>query len=211
MISLVSPEIEQYCVESTTPVPDYVEGLARATEQRMPIPEMLSGPIEGSLLQLLVWASRARRVLEIGTFTGYSALMLAEALPDDGALVTCEVDADSASLAREYFSKSPHGRKIELRMGPALDTMQALDAGFDLVFIDAEKTEYPDYYEAALRLLSPRGIIAIDNALWGGRVLDPSSESDHAIAGLNERIRGDERVRQVLLPLRDGLMLVRRT
>lgn len=210
LISLVSPEMEEYCVENSTPVPDYVANLARITEQKMPVPEMLSGPIEASLLQLLVWILRARRVLEIGTFTGYSALMIAEALPEDGILITCEIDPDSASLARKYFKRSPHGRKIELRLGPALETVQTLDAGFDLIFIDAEKTEYPDYYEASLAILSPTGIIAIDNALWGGRVLEPASDSDYAISGLNERIRKDNRVRQVLLPLRDGLMLVRR-
>jgi caffeoyl-CoA O-methyltransferase len=171
---------------------------------------MLTGPVEGMLLQFLVWATGARRVLEIGTFTGFSAQMMAEALPDDGLLVTCENDPKAAILAIEYFSKSPHGHKIELRMGPALETMRSMTVPFDLVFIDADKEAYVDYYDQALELLSARGIIVVDNVLWGGRVLNPSEPSDHAIAKFNTHVRGDSRVRHVMLPVRDGVMLVRR-
>ena len=134
--------------------------------------------------------------------------MMDGALPEDGILITCEIDPEAADLAREYFEKSPHGHNVELRLAPALGTMRSLEGGLDLVFIDAEKTEYVDYYERALELLSPKGIIVIGNALWNGGVLNP--DTDRAIAGLNALIREDPRVRHVLLPVRDGVMLVRR-
>lgn len=209
-LSLVAPEIERYAVEHTTPLPDYLEELVRVTYESMDVPEMLSGPVEGTLLQSFVWATGARRVLEIGTFTGFSAQMMAAALPDDGVLVTCDSDPDAAAIARDYFGRSPHGHKIELRLGPALETLESLAGPFDFVFVDADKTEYIAYYERALELLSPTGIIAVDNVLWGGRVLDPQSESDRAIAEFNRHVRQDPRVLHVLLPVRDGVMLIRR-
>ena len=113
-------------------------------------------------------------------------------------------------MARQHFAKTPHGHKIELRLGEALETLEALNGPFDLVFIDADKEGYIAYYDRALELLSPKGIIAVDNVLWGGRVLDPKSESDHAIVKFNRHVRQDPRVRHVLLPVRDGVMLVRR-
>jgi caffeoyl-CoA O-methyltransferase len=210
LISLVSPEIEQYAVDHTTPLPDYLEELTRVTYEEMASPGMLTGPVEGTLLQFLVWATNARRVLEIGTFTGFSAQMMAAALPDDGVLVTCDIDPKAAKMARQYFARSPHGRKIELRLGEALETLKSLNGPFDLVFIDADKESYVAYYDRAMELLSPNGIIAVDNVLWSGRVLDPKSESDHAIVEFNRHVRQDPRVRHVLLPVRDGVMLVRR-
>ena len=210
MSYLVSAEIEQYAQEHTSPLPPYLEELTRVTHEKMPSPEMLVGPVEGMLLQLLVWATNARRVLEIGTFTGFSAQMMAAALPEDGVLVTCDIDPKAAKVAREYFEKSPHGHKIELRMGHALETLRSLDGPFDLVFIDADKGNYISYYDRAVEMLSPRGLIAVDNVLWGGRVLSRSDEADHAIPRFNSYVRQDKRVRHVLLPVRDGVMLVRR-
>jgi caffeoyl-CoA O-methyltransferase len=171
---------------------------------------MLIGPVEGMLLEFLVWAAGARRVLEIGTFTGFSAQMMAAALPDDGVLITCDIDPKATGLARQYFEKSPHGHKIQLRMGPALETLESLDGPFDLVFVDADQANTIAYYERALDLLSPRGIIAVDNALSGGSVLDRATASDHVMAKFNRHVRRDPRVRHVLLPVRDGVMLVRR-
>ena len=210
MITLVSPEIERYAVDHTTPLPDYLEELTRVTYEKMASPGMLTGPVEGTLLQFLVWTTNARRVLEIGTFTGFSAQMMAAALPDDGVLVTCDIDPKTAKVARQYFARSPHGRKIELRLGKAIEPLESLKGPFDLVFIDADKESYIAYYDRALDLLSPGGIIAVDNVLWSGRVLDPKSESDHAIVEFNRHVRQDPRVRHVLLPVRDGVMLVRR-
>ena len=210
MISLVSPEIEEYAVEHTTPLPDHLMDLINITNNTMDMPQMLSGPVEGTLLQFLVWATQANRVLDVGTFTGFSAQMMAAALPDDGIVVTCEVDPNTALVAKEHFEKSPHGRKIDLRLGDALETLRSLEGPFEVVFIDAEKTDYAEYYETAIKLLSPMGIIVIDNVLWNGRVLDPQSDSDRAIADLNERIRRDDRVKHLLLAIRDGVMLVHR-
>lgn len=210
MLTLVPKEIEAYAVDHTSPLPGYIDELVKVTHEKTTGAGMLSGPIEGMLLQFLVWASGARRVLEIGTFTGFSAQMMAAALPDDGRLITCDVNADSTVIAEEYWAKSPHGHKIELRMGPALETMATLDDVFDLVFIDADKENYTAYFDRALELLSPKGIVAIDNVLWSGRVLDPQDSSDRAIAALNDRIAGDPKLVHVLLPVRDGVMLVHR-
>ena len=210
MLALVSPEIEKYAVEHTSPLPGHLEELTRFTYEKMSMPGMLSGPIEGTLLQFLAWATDARRVLEIGCFTGFSAQMMAAALPEGGTVVTCEIDPETARVAQAHFDKSPQGHKIDLRLGPALETIRTLDGPVDLVFIDADKTGYVDYYERSLDLLADKGIIVVDNVLWGGRVLHPESEEDHAIAAFNTHVAQDPRVRHVLLPIRDGVMLVRR-
>jgi len=195
----------------TTPLPPLLEELISVTHERFGRQaRMLSGQLEGTLLQLLIASMRARRVLEIGTFTGFAAQMMAGALPEDGQLITCYVDPKAIEVARSVFERSPHGHKISLREGPAIETMRSLEPGFDLVFIDADKPSYIAYYEQALRLLSPRGLIAVDNVLWSGRVLSPKEESDRAIVAFNEHVSRDERVTNVILTIRDGLMLVRR-
>ena len=209
MLTLVPQEIEEYAVRHTTPLPAHLAELARYTAGRDD-GMMLSGPIEGTLLQMLVWALGAHRVLEVGCFTGFSAQMMAAALPDNGRLVTCEIDPGNAEVAREYFDRGPDGHKIEIRLGPAIQTMESLKGPFDLIFIDADKTPYVDYYERAMDLLADHGIIAVDNVLWSGRVLDPKSDSDRALATFNDRVAADTRVRQVILTVRDGLMLVRK-
>ena len=210
MTSFGSPEIDRYVTEHTTEVPPYLADLPRVTSERMGSAGMISGPVVDGLLQTLIVASGARRVLEIGTFTGFSALMMAEALPDDGVLITCDRDPKAAEVAREYFAKSPHGHKIEQRLGVALDTIRSLEGPFDFVFIDADKINNAAYYERALELLSPGGLIAIDNVLWGGRVLDPESESDRAVAEFNRLVQDDPRVKNVMVPIRDGVTIVRR-
>ena len=209
-MNLVSPEIEKYALEHTTPAPEHLQELARVTHQTMETPQMLSGPVEGMLLQFLVWATGARRVLEVGMFSGFSAQMMAAALPEGGELITCDINPKAEQLAKEYFKRSPHGEKTQGMMGPALETMKSLRPPFDLVFIDADKENYLAYYERALELLSPKGIIAVDNVLWSGRVLDPKEKSDHAIAAFNEHVRKDPRVYHVMLTVRDGVMLVRK-
>ena len=210
MLTLVSEEIEQYAVDHTTRLPEYLEELTRVTYESTEVPIMLTGPVEGTLLQFLIWTTGAKRTLDLGTFTGFSAQMMAAALPEDGVVVTCEMDAQHAELARQHFRKGPHGHKIDLRFGPALETLKSLSGPFDVVFIDAEKTEYIAYYERALELLSEGGVIVVDNVLWGGRVLNPQSESDRAIAEFNRHVREDTRVRHVLLTVRDGVMLIHR-
>ena len=209
--TLVSDEIDAYAAAHTTPVPALLEELGAATQDRFgERAGMLSGQIPGTLLQMLIFASGAKRVLEIGMFTGFSAQMMAAALPDDGRVTTCDVDPKAIATAREYFARSPVGHKIDVREGPALDTMKRLEPGFDLIFIDADKGNYINYYEAALPLLAPRGLIAVDNVLWSGRVLDPKSDDDRAIVAFNAHVRNDPRVAQVMLTVRDGITLIRR-
>jgi caffeoyl-CoA O-methyltransferase len=211
VLTLVPEEIENYAAAHSTPLPALLEELATVTREKTgELAQMLSGQLEGTLLHVLAVSLGAQRILEIGTFTGFSALMMAAALPEDGKLITCEINPKAISIARSFFQRSPHGRKIEVREGPALETLKALEGPFDLVFIDADKETYIAYYEAALSLLAPNGLIAVDNVLWSGRVLNPEDGSSRAIAAFNEHVRQDQRVTQVILTVRDGVMLIRR-
>lgn len=207
---IVDDEIEAYAAAHTTPLPELLEELTRETHATMRAPQMLSGQLEGTLLQFLVGISGAKRVLEIGMFTGFSAQMMAAALPDDGELITCDLNPDAEAVASKYFARNPHASKIKILMGPALETLKGVEGPFDLVFIDADKTPYIDYYERAMCLLADRGIIAVDNVLWSGRVLDPESDSDRALAAFNDHVAADPRVVQVILTIRDGLTLIRK-
>ena len=210
-VTLVPEEIEAYAAAHTTPLPPLLDELAAAMQERFGgLSTMLSGQTVGTLLQMLLFASNAKRVLEIGMFTGLSAQMMAAALPDDGRVITCDVYPKAIETAKEFFARGPYAHKIEVREGPALETMKTLAPGFDLVFIDADKGNYVHYYEAALPLLAPRGIIAVDNVLWSGRVLDPQSDDDRAIVAFNDHVAADPRVTQVMLTVRDGVTLIRR-
>ena len=208
-MQFISKDIEQYVLDHTTPLPSHLEELVEFTFDNMDIPKMICGPIEGMLLQFLVWISGAHQVLELGTFTGFSSQMMAAALPADGKITTCEISETNANTARHYYGKSEYGNKIDVRLGPALQTLDSLNGHFDLIFIDADKTNYPRYYQKAVDLLSPKGVIVIDNVLWGGRVLDPKDEDSLAIARVNELVKNDSRVDHVLLPIRDGVMLIK--
>ena len=210
MSFLVDEAIEEYAAAHTTPAEPLLAALAEETRATMSSPQMLTGTIEGRFLELLVFAAGARRVLEIGTFTGYSALSMAAALPDDGRIDTCDIEPAHVDVARRYIAQSPHGSKITIHLGPALETIARLEGEFDLVFIDADKPNYANYYEAVLPRLAERGLIAIDNTLWSGRVLDPQDDHSQAIAALNDSIAADERVIAVQLTIRDGVTLVRR-
>ena len=211
MKNLVSADIEAYAQAHSMPESDLCRALREETQRRMEAPQMMVGPLEGAFLKMMAQLVGARRVLEIGMFTGYSALCFAEALPADGTVITCEVDEASAALARQYFARSPLGKKIEIRMGPALDTMRALTGPFDLIFIDADKVNYLNYYRRALDLLSPTGVILIDNVLWDGDVLKqpPPDEKTAAIQELNRVVAADPRVSAVLVTIRDGVLVVR--
>ena len=168
---------------------------------------MLAGNLVGNFLQLMIRLSGAKRVVEVGTFTGYSSLKMAQALPEDGEVITLEYEPEHAEFAQSFFDKSAWGHKIALKQGAALDILPQLEGTIDLAFIDADKVNYIAYYEALLAMLRPGGMIILDNALWSGSVLDPQEESAQALANMNDHVHGDERVHHMLLPLRDGLML----
>ncbi|MFO0700614.1 MAG: class I SAM-dependent methyltransferase [Nitrospira sp.] len=212
MEKLVPSEIEAYAERHSIPESAICRALREETQRTMEYPQMVVGPLEGAFLKMMTQAIGARRVLEIGMFTGYSALCFAEALPDDGTVITCEINEKSAAVARRYIAQVSFGNKIEIRMGPALDTMRALSGPFDLIFIDADKTNYLNYYRRSIDLLAPNGMILVDNVLWSGEVLKqpPPDESTAAIQELNRAVAADPRVNAVLVTIRDGILVVRR-
>lgn len=211
MEKLVPLEIEAYAERHSMPESAICRALREETQRTMEYPQMLVGPLEGAFLKMMTKLVGAKRVLEIGMFTGYSALCFAEAMPDDGTILTCEINEKSAAMARRYFGQVPVGKKISIRMGPALDTMRTLTGLFDVIFIDADKTNYLHYYRRSLDLLAPNGVIIIDNVLWSGEVLKqpPPDESTAAIQDLNRTVSSDPRVTAVLVTIRDGVLVVR--
>ncbi|MBS1953666.1 MAG: class I SAM-dependent methyltransferase [Cyanobacteria bacterium SZAS-4] len=210
MLTLTRPGIEEYAESKTQPTNALLTELHKATHEEMDYPQMLTGPIEGSFLRLMVQITGAKSILEIGMFTGYSALSMAEGLPADGTVTTLEINPKCIQFAKKYFDKSEHGKKITVKEGPALESLAALKGPFDLVFIDADKGNYKNYYEAVLPKLKSGGIILIDNVLWSGAVLDPKTEDDKAIDDLNKHVAKDDRVDKVLLTIRDGVYFIRK-
>jgi caffeoyl-CoA O-methyltransferase len=206
-------ELDEYARAHSTPPDELLNRLYEETHEKLDAPQMLTGPLESRFLEMLVWAMGARRILEIGTYSGYSALAMAAALPDDGELITCDVWEEAHEMAKRYAAESPHGHKIDFRLGPALETIETLEGPFDLVFIDADKQNYVNYFHAALPLLSERGLIVFDNTLWSGRVLpgyDDGSEQTKAFRELNDALVSDPRGIVVMLPIRDGVTLFRK-
>ena len=210
MDPIVPPDIEKYVEERAEPVDPLLQELWDETHRTMAQAQMQLGRVAGTLLKLLVEISGAKRALEIGMFTGYSGLMIAAGLPEDGALVTCDVDPKAEAVARRYFARSPHSRKITVRMGPALETIRTLSPPIDFVFIDADKQNYSNYYEAVLPLMPPGGIVVADNTLWSGKVLHPKEKDDFAIVAFDDLVAKDTRVEKVLLTVRDGMMVARK-
>ena len=205
-MEIVDSRVEDYVEQLTSPHDPLLAELSEETARELGSTSMLTGPVAGRFLELLVWFGRPKHVLEIGTFSGHSALAMAAALPDDGHIDACEIDPDRAAFAQRYFDRSPHGSKITLHVGPAIETIERLEGEFDLVFIDADKPGYVGYYEAVLPRLSERGLIAVDNTLAGGRVVDGSAPA----AAFNEHVARDTRSVQVILTVRDGITLIRR-
>ena len=211
MAFIVNEQIEAYAEEHTSPVADLFERLAEETRAKTTAPQMMVGRIEGQFLARLVRLSGATRILELGTFTGYSSISMASALPDDGRIITCDVDPEATAIARRYMDESGYGDQIEIRLGPALETIETLEGPFDLVFIDADKPNYRNYYEATLPLLGEDGLIIADNVLWSGRVVeDEGDESTRAIKEFNDHVRNDSRVVSVMLTVRDGMTLIQK-
>jgi predicted O-methyltransferase YrrM len=209
---IVPEEIDAYADAHTTAPPELLAELAAETRETMSSPQMLTGTVEGRFLQQLVFALQAKRVLELGTFTGYSSLSMAMGLPEGGHIDTCEVAEEHAEVARRYHARSPYGDRITIHLGPALDTIERLGGEWDFVFIDADKENYGNYYDALVPRLAATGLMAIDNTLWSGRVLDrdDDTEATRSIRELNDRIAADDRVVAVQLTVRDGVTLVRR-
>jgi caffeoyl-CoA O-methyltransferase len=212
MAFIVNDDVERYAEEHTTPPEPLLAALADETRASLRAPQMLTGTIEGRFLELLVYSVGARRVLELGTYSGYSAISMAAGLPDDGRIDTCEVDETHAAVARRYIEQAGLSDRITVHLGPALDTLARLDGPFDFVFVDADKENYRNYYEAVLPKLAPRGLIAVDNTLWSGRVADEANddETTRVIRDFNDHVRADGRVVSVLLTVRDGVTLIRR-
>ena len=205
-MDITNPRVEEYAERLTTAHEGLLAELSAETAAEIGSEQMLTGPVAGRFLETLVWFGQPKRILEIGTFTGHSALSMAAALPDGGSIDACEIDPERAAFAQRYFDRSPHGSKITLHVGPAGETIERLDGAFDLVFIDADKEGYVAYYDAVVPRHDPHGLIVADNTLWGGRVV----EGEGPLVEFNEHVAADPRTVQVLLPVRDGMTLIRR-
>ena len=205
--------IEKYVDAHTDGLPPLLEELMAETEKMTGRAFWSIGKVEGKILQLLIKISNTKRAVEVGTFTGYSALVMAEALPEDGILTTCENNKAYADIAQHFFKKSPHANKIRLKLGPALETLRQMPAGSaELVFIDADKPSYGDYFDEALRILNSGGLIFVDNVFWRRKIFKNkiSNENARAIAAFNEKVRREKRVEKVMLSVRDGIYLIRK-
>lgn len=210
MSFIVEPSVEAYATEHSSPDAELFSRLAQETREKTTAPQMMVGLLEGQFLGTLVRLIGAKRILEIGTFTGYSSISMALALEPDGRIITCDVNDDTTSIARRYAEEAGVLDRIEYRTAPGLDSIAELEGRFDLIFIDADKPNYLNYYEATLPKLAPRGVMILDNTLWSGRVADPDENDDNtrAIREVNDRILDDPRVNNVLLTVRDGMNLV---
>jgi predicted O-methyltransferase YrrM len=210
MSFIVDPEVEEYAEAHSTPAGELFERLAAETREKTTAPQMMVGRLEGGFLGVLVRSLRATRVLELGTFTGYSSISMALALPPGGRVITCDVNEETTGIARRYAEEAGVADRIDFRVGAALETIATLAGPFDLVFIDADKPNYSNYYEATLPLLADHGLMVVDNTLWSGRIVDPEDQDETtlAIRELNDRVLEDPRVENVLLTVRDGMNLV---
>ena len=209
-MDFINEDIENYAHEHSGEEGDLLAQLEKETYETLEIPQMTTGRIEGRFLKMLAQLIGAKRIMEIGTFGGYASLSMAEALPEDGELFTCDVDPIAIRFAKRFFAKSEHGKKITLLEGPALESLKTFSGSLDMAFIDADKENYLNYYEAILPMIRQGGLIVVDNVLWSGRVLNPVDASDKAIHRFNEKIKNDTRVECVLLTVRDGIYCIRK-
>lgn len=207
-------KIEEYILSHIDPEPELLKRMTREAHVKLLRPRMISGNIQGRLLKVLTSMFMPQNILEIGTFTGYSALCMAEGAPESSKIVTIEIDDEMESFIRKYFQESAYGHKIELKIGDALQLMQDYDDNhFDLIFIDANKRDYSAYYNIAFDKLRKGGIILADNTLWNGKVIDPKFQNDDQTKGVlkfNNQIKEDTRIENVILPIRDGLTIIRK-
>ena len=210
-MNLISKEIEQYCLDQSQKDTGLLKDLVNKTFKEEKIPQMLSGPLVSGLLQLLIKVTGAKNILEIGMFTGYSTLKMAEALPEDGEIHTCELMEKHVKTAENWFKKSNDGYKIVIHQGKAINQLDTFKIGsFDLIFIDADKINYPEYYRRSTALLKVGGISVLDNMLWNGEVLNPKDDNAKALRETAELIKNNLRLESVLLPVRDGILIYRK-
>jgi len=208
MINVIKENIHKYCKEHTASDNRLLSELERYTWDNEDVPQMISGQMVGKFLQSIIRMIAAQTIVEVGTFTGYSALQMAEAIPSHGEIHTCELMKKHAATAQSFFDKSDYGKKITIHQGPALKSLEILKAGnFDMAFIDADKSNYLEYYMRCLVLIRAGGVIILDNMLWSGSVIDPNDDDSKALRKTGDYIQEDTRVFNMLLPIRDGLML----
>ena len=210
-MSFVPLEIEEYCIHHSTHPSKVAKDLMHFTLSSVHGSNMLIGEMEGSVLKFLIKLGRVKTIIELGTYTGYSALVMAEALPDDGKLITIDLNPETSKIAQSYWDQSPHGKKIQLILKPGLQALETLKGEYDLFFIDADKNNYPNYLQWALRHLSPHGLIITDNTLWSGKVLKSGVDKQtDSIREHNEMARLLEGYTKTLLPIRDGMYLIQK-
>jgi predicted O-methyltransferase YrrM len=212
-MDFLSSSLTAYTEAHTSPESELLRQLDRDTRAHVMAPRMLSGHLQGRFLSMISWMMRPHRILELGTYTGYSALCLAEGLAENGRLITIDQNEELEAFARSYWAKSPLNDRIDLRIGPAADIIPTLTDTFDLVFIDADKRNNALYYELVFDKLRPGGFLLVDNVLWSGKVIDPLKPNDQdtaSVLAFNELIQQDPRVENVLLPIRDGITIIRK-
>lgn len=210
MAGFLSEELEKYISDHSEKTDLNEQSLRDETLKLGPPSAMMSGDSVGNFLKLIIKINNCKRILEIGTFTGYSALMMAAALPSNGKLITCDVNKETSEIAKKYWAKSPHGSKIELHIGPAIETINNLEGEFDLIFIDADKNNYSNYFEICKNRLSKNGLIIADNVLWSGKVLKPEDDQAKSIDSFNKLVNGDNEFWNTIVPIRDGLMIIKK-
>ena len=212
MVGFLPDDLENYISAHSESGGDVEKALRKETLDLGPSSGMMSGDSVGNFLKFIVKTNKCKRILEIGTFTGYSALMLASELPEEGELITCDINSETSNIAKKYWAKSSHGEKIKLKLGPAIETMEMLTGKFDLIFIDADKKNYKEYYEKSLILLKKNGLIIIDNVLWYGQVVDENSDDKITltIKDFNNYVSKDKRVEKIIVPLGDGMTVCRK-
>lgn len=209
-MKFIEESIQNYCEKHTTAWGGLFDSLREETFAKLSLPQMQVGLLEGRLLGFLVALMGAKKVVEVGTFSGFSGLAMASYLPDDGMLITCEVDKRATDIAEKHWAQSPHGKKIHLKMGPAATTIPNIEGPIDMAFVDADKAGYIEYWNLLVPKLKIGGLIVVDNVLWSGGVLNPVELSDFQIRDFNEMARNDSRVEILMLPVRDGIILGRK-
>jgi len=206
-LTMVGDDVAAYAEAHTVAESATMRAIAEETHRATDWAIMMIGPLEAALLRLMARLTRARRVIEVGTFTGYSAIAMAEGLPDDGRIITCDISEEWTAIAKRHWARSPHGSKIDLKLGPATDTIPTLTDSFDLAFIDADKESYPAYWDLIVPKMRPGGVLVVDNVLAGGRVVHPNTPRSTRMAAFNDKVRADDRVEPMMLPIRDGVTL----